>query len=91
MKMKIEEPAMQEMMRGVKDVDDEEEEPQEVKQVATRFCKISRLKTGWGELQQNDFLQFFFFKVLSKMIRHRSLAAGSVAGRLLRQATSTVR
>ena len=43
MKMKIEEPAMQEMMRGVKDVDDEEEEPQEVKQVATRFCKISKL------------------------------------------------
>ena len=40
MKMKIEEPAMQEMMRGVKDVDDEEEEPQEVKQIATRFCKI---------------------------------------------------
>merc|ERR1712156_1069068 len=30
MKMKIEEPAMQEMMRGVKDVDDEEEEPQEI-------------------------------------------------------------
>ena len=36
MKMKIEEPAMQEMMRGVKDVDDEEEEPQEVKQIATK-------------------------------------------------------
>ena len=39
MKMKIEEPAMQEMMRGVKDVDDEEEEPQEVKQIATRFLQ----------------------------------------------------
>ena len=39
MKMKIEEPAMQEMMRGVKDVDDEEEEPQEVKQVATGFLQ----------------------------------------------------
>ena len=36
MKMKIEEPAMQEMMRGVKDVDDEEEEPQEVKQIAKK-------------------------------------------------------
>ena len=43
MKMKIEEPAMQEMMRGVKDVDDEEEEPQEVKQIAKGFCKISKL------------------------------------------------
>ena len=36
MKMKIEEPAMQEMMRGVKDVGDEEEEPQEVKQIPTK-------------------------------------------------------
>ena len=30
MKMKIEEPEMQEMMRGVRDVYEEEEEPQEV-------------------------------------------------------------
>ena len=29
--MKIEEPEMQEMMRGVRDIDEEEEEPQEVK------------------------------------------------------------
>ena len=50
---------MQEMMRGVKDVDDEEEEPQEVKQIASGLCRIPRLKTGWGELQQNNFLQFY--------------------------------
>ena len=33
----------------------------------------------------------FVFKVLSDMMEHRSLAAGSVAGRLLRRATSIVR
>ena len=38
MKMKIEEPEMQEMMRGVRDADEEEEEPQEVKP-----CKKSEL------------------------------------------------
>ena len=37
MKMKIEEPQMQEMMRGVRDLDDEEEEPQEVKSKRKTF------------------------------------------------------
>ena len=30
------------------------------------FCKISRLKTGWGELQQNNFLHFFSSKFYLK-------------------------